>query len=298
MRVDFGGVAYYIAAVSTLPEPPVQFSRLRKHLYVIIFGAATPAGKAFDIALIGLIIMSVVAVMLDSVAVYRLAYGDWLLAAEWIFTILFTLEYVVRLYCTPQPLRYARSFYGIVDLLAIIPTYLSVLMPGAQYLLVVRLLRVLRVFRVLKIVQYMGEAEMLIEALRNSRRKISVFIFAVLTLIVVFGSIMYMVEGAKHGFTSIPRSIYWTIVTITTVGYGDISPETPVGQFLASIIMMVGYAIIAVPTSIVSVEMAHAARGQKPVLPEQCPECHGSVDDVNARFCKYCGERLSGAKKV
>ena len=158
----------------TLPEPPEKFSRLRKRLFVIIFGSATPLGKAFDVALIGLIILSVIAVMLDSVAIIRLRYGSWLLAAEWIFTILFTAEYVVRLYCSPTPLRYARSFYGVVDLLAIIPTYLSVLLPGAQYLLVVRLLRVLRVFRVLKIVQYMGEAELLIEALRRSRRKISV----------------------------------------------------------------------------------------------------------------------------
>lgn len=285
--------------MSTLPEPPDRFSRFRKRLYVIIFGAATPAGKAFDIALIVLIVLSVVAVMLDSVLLIRFRYSRWLIAAEWTFTILFTLEYVVRLYCSPTPWRYARSFYGIVDLIAVIPTYLSLLIPGTQYLLVIRLLRVLRVFRVLKIVQYMGEAELLIQALRSSRRKISVFIFAVLTMITVFGSIMYVVEGAEHGFTSIPRSIYWTIVTITTVGYGDIKPETPLGQLLASIIMMVGYAIIAVPTSIVSVEMAQAVRGQQiRDLPERCPQCNGGIDDPKARFCKHCGERFATPEKV
>ncbi len=276
----------------TVPEPPEKFSRLRKRLYVIIFGAETPLGKAFDLLLLAAIILSVAAVMLDSVTLIRLRYGRLLLAAEWFFTVLFTVEYIVRIYCAPNPWRYVRSFYGIVDLLSIVPTYISLILPGTQYLLVLRLLRVLRVFRVLKIVQYMGEAELLVAALRNSRRKIAVFLFAVVTIIVVFGSIMYLVEGAKNGFTSIPRSIYWTIVTITTVGYGDISPATPLGQFLASIVMMVGYAIIAVPTSIVSVEMAQAVRNQKGGMAEMCPQCGAKDHDADARHCKYCGFSL------
>ncbi|ARA94212.1 MAG: ion transporter [Bacteroidetes bacterium] len=262
----------------------------RRRLHEVIFEADTPAGKTFDVALIITILASVGAVMLESIASFRAAHGVALRYAEWGFTLLFTLEYLLRLWTVGRPLRYATSFFGIVDLLAILPTYLSILLPGAQYFLVIRLLRVLRVFRVLKLAQYLIEADELRRALRASRRKIIVFLVAVLTLNVILGSLMYLVEGAENGFTSIPRSIYWSIVTLTTVGYGDISPRTNLGQALASFIMIIGYAIIAVPTGIVTAEMTWTRR--RPVSTQVCPQCAAEGHDPDAVFCKRCGARL------
>jgi len=273
---------------ASLDPAPADWPAWRSTLYVVIFGHDTAAGKAFDVALIITIAASVLAVMADSMASVHEIHGDALYALEWGFTIIFTLEYALRLTCAPQPVRYARSFYGLIDLLSILPTYLSLLLPGSQYLQVIRVLRVLRVFRVLKLAEYIGEADILIVAILNSRRKLSVFVSAVLALAIVLGTAMYLVEGSTHGFTSIPQAIYWTIVTITTVGYGDIAPETPLGQALASVIMLLGYAIVAVPTGIVTVELARGGRSTQAI----CPGCGAGGHAGDASFCRLCGTRL------
>ena len=262
----------------------------RERLHEIIFEAETPAGKAFDLALLVLIVASIVTVLLESVASIRGQYGPILRALEWGFTILFTAEYVLRLLCVRRPLRYARSFFGIVDLLAIVPTYLSVFFAGAQSLIVIRALRLLRIFRVLKLVHFVGEARMLRDALHASLRKITVFLGTVLTIVLIVGALMYLVEGEASGFTSIPQSIYWAIVTLTTVGYGDIAPQTVLGKLLASMVMVLGYGIIAVPTGIVTVELAHIRRA--PITTEACPDCGAGGHDSDADFCKFCGARL------
>ena len=259
-------------------------------LHEVIFEADTPVGKAFDVLLIVSILASVVTVMLDSMGAVRLQYGQLLLMFEWFFTLLFTAEYVLRLFCVGQPRKYAVSFYGVVDLLAIIPTYLSLVLPGSQYLLVIRILRILRIFRILKLVAYLGEARLLMQALRASGRKITVFLLTVLPLVVIFGSLMYVIESAENGFTSIPRSIYWAIVTLTTVGYGDISPQTALGQTLASLVMVLGYSIIAVPTGIVTVEMSQTFNHK--ISTQACPECSAEGHDTDARHCKFCGAAL------
>ncbi len=225
--------------------------------------------------------------MLDSIAAVQSHYGSLLYAIEWLFTIIFTVEYLLRLMCVGRPLKYVGSFYGVVDLLAIIPTYVSLFLPGSQYLLVIR---ILRIFRILKLAPYLGEARLLMKALRASSHKIAVFIYTVMTLVVIFGSLMYVIEGGANGFTSIPRSIYWAIVTLTTVGYGDISPQTVLGQTLASMVMILGYAIIAVPTGIVTVEMSRVF-GRK-VSTQACPECSAEGHDADARHCKFCGAVL------
>jgi len=262
----------------------------RTIFHEVIFEADTPAGKRFDVLLIVSILTSVAVVMLDSISAVQLHYGTLLYAIEWFFTLIFTTEYILRLMCVGRPLKYAVSFYGVVDLLAIIPTYFSLFLPGSQYLLVIRILRILRIFRILKLVPYLGEARRLMKALRASGRKIAVFIYTVLTLVVIFGSMMYVIEGGVNGFTSIPRSIYWAIVTLTTVGYGDISPQTILGQALASMVMILGYAIIAVPTGIVSVEISQAF--SRKVSTHACPECSAEGHDVDARHCKFCGAVL------
>ncbi|MDD3642707.1 MAG: ion transporter [Candidatus Krumholzibacteria bacterium] len=262
----------------------------RKALHEVIFEADTPAGRWFDIILIATILCSVAVVMLESIASMREGHGGLLRALEWIFTILFSIEYLIRLLCVGRPVRYATSFFGVVDLLAVAPTYLSLLLPGSQYLMVIRILRVLRIFRVLKLVQYVAEARVLTEALRASHRKITVFLFMVLTSVVILGSLIYLIEDESSGFTSIPRSIYWAIVTLTTVGYGDISPQTALGQGLASLIMILGFSIIAIPTGIMSMEIARAAT--RPVSTQACPECGAEGHDTDARFCKRCGARL------
>ncbi len=270
---------------SKKPDP-----KWRKVLHEVIFEADTPAGKWFDVILIINIVLSVLVVMLDSIASIRRVHGSLFYAIEWFFTILFTIEYFLRLICVGKPLRYATSFFGIIDLLAILPTYLSLIFPGSQYLTVIRVLRVLRIFRVLKLVQYLAEAKLLMQALRTSRRKITVFLFTVLTMVIILGSLMYVIEGEKHGFTSIPRSIYWAIVTLTTVGYGDISPKTSAGQALAAIIMILGYSIIAVPTGIVTVELSRVKEHE--ITTQVCPECSAEGHDSEAVYCKYCGAKL------
>jgi voltage-gated potassium channel len=263
----------------------------RQWLHEIIFEADTRAGKWFDIILILSIGLSILVVMMDSVAAFKEQYAMYLYTAEWVFTLLFTVEYTLRLSCVEKPLNYATSFFGIVDLLSILPTYASLLIPGSQYLIVIRVIRVLRIFRVLKLVQYVGEASILIIALRASRRKIIIFLLSILTLVVIFGSLMYMIEGTQNGFTSIPRSIYWAIVTMTTVGYGDISPKTSLGQALASVIMILGYAIIAVPTGIVTSELSLA--GQKKISTQACPECMAQGHEPDAVFCKFCAAKIN-----
>jgi voltage-gated potassium channel len=279
---------------TTEPDParekPQASSQLRQRLHEIVFEADTPEGKFFDVVLLIAICLSVIAVCLESVRAIRVEYGNILRVAEWVFTILFSIEYGVRLFAVRRPFRYARSFYGIVDLMAILPTYLSLFVSGTQSLLVIRALRLLRAFRVLKLTQFVGEAKMLNAALAKSLRKIIVFLGAVLTVVLIAGSIMYLIEGEENGFTSIPRSVYWAIVTMTTVGYGDIAPHTVAGQVLASVLMIMGYGIIAVPTGIVSVEMAHAVRHSNNT--QACPSCgrDGHADDAD--FCKYCGTSL------
>lgn len=263
----------------------------RATLHEVIFEADTPAGKAFDVVLLVLILLSVLAVMLDSVVSIREEYGQILRAIEWMTTILFTVEYGLRLYCVGRPLAYAFSFFGIVDLLAIVPTYLSIVFTGAQSLVVIRILRFLRVFRVLKLVHFVGEASELRAALRASARKIIVFLGAVMTAVMIVGAVMYLIEGEESGFTSIPQGMYWAIVTMTTVGYGDLAPQTVTGKLLASLIMVLGYGIIAVPTGIVSVEMSAASRG-RPLSTQVCPNCASEGHDAGARFCKVCGWAL------
>lgn len=264
--------------------------RLRDRLHEIIFEADTPVGKAFDVALLVCIVLSVVSVMLESVAGIAKDYGRLLRTLEWIFTGLFTIEYAFRLYSVRRPLHYAKSFFGVVDLLAILPSYLSLVVEGSHSLLVIRILRLLRIFRVFKMARYLGEANVLIGALRSSLRKVMVFLGTVMTLVVVMGSVMYLVEGGDNGFQSIPASIYWAIATLTTVGYGDIVPMTPLGQFMASAIMITGYSIIAVPTGIVSAEITKAVL--RPVSTQACKDCSRDGHDADAVFCKYCGTAL------
>ena len=265
-------------------------SNWRSKLHELIFEADTPIGRFFDITLLVLIVISVFVVLLDSVASLNARFGLFFYYAEWFFTVLFTIEYILRIIATKHPSKYIFSFYGIIDLLAILPTYLSLILTGTQFLLVIRMLRLLRVFRVLKLARYVGASAVLAIALRKSRHKIVVFLEVIITIVVVMGSLMYLIEGPEHGFSSIPLSIYWAIVTLTTVGYGDIAPQTFVGQFLASIIMIIGYAIIAVPTGIFSVEMARAS---KPNTNTQvCENCHYNYHDDDAKYCKNCGEEL------
>lgn len=268
-----------------------QHQGLQHRLHEVIFEADTRAGKAFDVILIVSIIASVLVVMLDSVSSYRAQYGDWFYSIEWFFTVLFTIEYALRIMSVEKARGYIFSFYGIVDLLSILPTYISILIPGSQYFLVIRILRVLRVFRVLKFTQYLIEVDQLRRALASSRRKITVFIFTVVTITVIVGSLMYVIEGAENGFTSIPKGIYWAIVTLTTVGYGDISPQTNLGQMLSAMIMIFGYGIIAVPTGIVTVELSRAQpRGHST---EVCRYCSREGHDADAEYCKYCGGKLN-----
>jgi voltage-gated potassium channel len=265
----------------------------RQALYVVIFRHDTPAGRAFDIALMLAIAASVGVVLLDSIAGVHEQYGRALYAAEWVFTLLFTVEYGLRIVSVREPKEYVLSPLGLIDLASIVPTYLSVFVGGAQALTVVRALRLLRVFRVLKLPNYLSEASRLSGALRASRRKIAVFVLTVLTIVLIVGALMYVIEGPENGFTSIPRSMYWAIVTLTTVGYGDLAPRTGLGQFVASAVMILGYGIIAVPTGIVTAELVNLERGAAVRAARRvCPVCGRAGHDGDASNCKYCGSEL------
>lgn len=257
----------------------------------VIFETDTPAARAFDVALLWAIISSVTLVVLESVAGIRESYGSLLRTLEWVFTGLFTVEYAVRIYVARKRWRYLTSFYGVIDLLAIVPTYLSLFVVGSQFLIVIRALRLLRVFRVLKATRYLGEAGMLARALTASREKITVFLVTVLTLVLIIGSAMYLVEGPEHGFTSIPISVYWAIVTLTTVGYGDIAPGTALGKFLSAMVMILGYSIIAVPTGIVTSELTRVNATRRTVRRE-CETCGADEHAADSVFCRVCGSRL------
>ncbi len=260
-------------------------------LHEIIFEADTPAGKLFDVALLVAIVASVTVVMLESVAAFSDRYCAALRALEWFFTLLFTAEYVLRLYAVRRPLKYALSFFGVVDLLSVLPTYASLFFGATQSLAVIRAFRLLRIFRVLKLAHYVGEAEVLMAATRASRAKITVFLGAVVAITVCAGTLMYLIEGGQDsGFTSIPRSVYWAIVTVTTVGYGDIAPQTEFGQVLAAVLMILGYGIIAVPTGIMSAELA--IQRHEPVSTQACPSCGSEGHDTDAKCCKFCGTTL------
>ncbi len=278
----------------------------REKVFDVIFGYESRAGKLFDLVLIILIVSSVTAVLLDSVQSFHQRFGEALYILEWFFTILFTIEYALRLYSCEDKRRYIFSFYGLIDLVSILPTYIAFLFPSAVYLAVIRIMRVLRIFRILKLFRYMGEANLLYSALVQARRKIIVFLFSVVALVIIFGALMFIIEGPEHGFNSIPTSIYWAIVTITTVGYGDISPQTSLGQFVAALAMISGYAIIAVPTGIIGAELMQEVQRRADANPVSkgssngdkarvCSNCNAEKHDLDALFCKYCGTLIGRA---
>ncbi len=266
----------------------------KERLYEIIFEADTPTGKAFDVVLLIVILLSIILVMLESILSVHASYGRELRFMEWGITIIFTIEYMLRVFIIKKPVRYIFSFYGIIDLLSVLPTYISLLVVGSHSLAVIRVLRLLRVFRILKLSRYTNAGRTLGKALWNSREKISVFIMFVVLLVVIIGTVMYLIEGEANGFNSIPLSIYWAIVTLTTVGYGDISPQTSVGQFFASIVMIIGYAIIAVPTGIVTAEIISPSKAKNTQV---CPACLHDKHEDDAVFCKKCGNRLNKEKQ-
>ncbi|MFA6069440.1 voltage-gated potassium channel [Janthinobacterium sp. 35] len=263
----------------------------REQVYTVIFEAETRTGRAFDLLLIAAILISVTVVVLSSVASVAERYGTWLTALEWFFTILFTIEYCARLACLQHPVRYAKSFFGVIDLLAIVPTYIGLLLPGAHVLIDVRILRLLRMFRILKLTSYVHEYTVLGRALLASRRKILIFLSFVMMVVFLLGTVMYVVEGPDHGFSSIPTSIYWAISTMTTVGFGDITPRTDIGRTIASLMMLLGWGILAVPTGIISAEMT-VQRSSKLVTTRTCPTCLKEGLDDDANFCKNCGVDL------
>jgi voltage-gated potassium channel len=269
---------------------PASEHGLRYKLYRLIYHHDAPDERNFDLVLIVAILASVLVVLLDSVGAIKARWHDALYAAEWFFTVLFTLEYAVRLWTVRRPLRYATSFFGVIDLLSILPTYLSLLFPASASLLVVRSLRLLRVFRVLKLVEYSGEAGILVDALLRSRRKILVFLSAILTIVIIFGAIMYVIEGPEYGFHSIPTGMYWAVVTMATVGFGDIAPGTPLGRFVASILILIGYSVIAVPTGIYTAELASSLRPQRRQV--RCGECGLPEHEQDAWHCRKCGRAL------
>ena len=265
----------------------------RRKVYDVIFGYDSFAGKAFDVGLIIAINMSVIVVLLDSVESIRDSYGGVLMGLEWFFTILFTLEYFARIICVGKPIRYVLSFYGIVDFLSIVPTYLSLVFPPAHYLIDIRTIRLLRVFRILKLARHIRAAQVLRAALVASRAKITVFLVAVMIIVVIAGTLMYLIEGKENGFESIPESIYWAIVTLTTVGYGDISPLTVGGKMLASLLMIMGYGVIAVPTGIVGVELSQISKVNLTTKTKACTQCTLETHDKDAKYCKKCGALIS-----
>lgn len=287
-------------AVPTAPrDMPTLLGRpqggWRARMFDVIFGTDTPAGRRFDLALVAIILLSILTVVLDSVPAIGRRYVAQMSVLEWTFTLFFTLEYIARLVCVQRPMRYARSFYGVIDLVSVLPTWISLLVPGSQVFLDVRILRLLRIFRILKLTRYVDEYTRLGEALVASKRKIMVFLSVVLMLILILGTVMYVVEGPESGFTSIPMAMYWATVTITTVGYGDITPHTHLGKAIASFMMLLGWGILAVPTGIVSAEMTsqklarHAPRGEL----RSCSACGSTGHDPRAQFCKDCGAGLA-----
>lgn len=268
-----------------------RLQEMKEALYKVIFEAETPVGKAFDIVLLISIVLSVLAVVLESVTAIRLRHGELLLTLEWIFTILFTIEYGLRLIAVKHASRYALSFFGIVDLLAILPTYLSVIFHGSQSLLVIRSLRLLRIFRILKLARFIQETHDLKRALRQSKDRILVFLLVIFTVTLIMGTFMYLIEGEESGFTSIPESMYWAIVTMTTVGYGDIAPVTVLGQFLSTILMVLGYSVIVVPSGIFSLEL-HKSLMTNTNETLTCPHCMKEGLEDDSVYCRFCGEKL------
>ncbi|MGE3335649.1 MAG: ion transporter [Rhodospirillaceae bacterium] len=264
----------------------------REKCWRIVFRHDTVAGKAFDISLIGAIALSVLIAMLDSVATIHAAYGETLYVLEWAFTFLFTVEYLFRLTIVKAPVRYATSFYGVIDILAFLPSYIGLFVPGAQFMIVLRVLRVLRIFKILHMDRYVEESSILVAALMRSGRKILVFLLTITTVVTVFGALMYLVEGPQSGFTSIPMSMYWAVVTVGTVGYGDISPATSLGRFITAALILIGYGIIAVPTGIYAAELFGATRAGRDA--RTCPACETPGHDADARFCRRCGNALPG----
>ncbi len=264
----------------------------RLRMYTVIFEADTRAGRAFDLTLIAMIVASVVVVIFDSMASMHARFGRWLYVLEWTFTILFTIEYIARLSCVRRPVRYATSFFGIIDLLAIVPTYLAVLVPGLHALVDVRILRLLRILRLFRLTAYVAEFGALYRALAAARRKIMVFIGFVLMLVLVMGTLMYVVEGPEHGYTSIPVGMYWAITTLTTVGFGDITPQTDLGRWLASLMMLLGWGTLAVPTGLVGAEYAAQRLGRREPTTRTCHECLTEGHSPSANFCRDCGAKL------
>jgi voltage-gated potassium channel len=269
-----------------------QGKTFRDKLYEVIFESDTTAGKAFDVTLLFMIVASITSICLESIPSLYAEYPNTFFGLEVFFTAIFTLEYILRLIAVRKPLNYVKSFYGITDLLAIVPSYFALIFPSLHFLVVIRALRLLRLFRIFKLVHFLNESLFLVNALWNARRKILVFFFAVILMTIIAGSLMYVIEhNANQDFHSIPQSIYWAIVTLTTVGYGDISPITPLGKILASFIMLLGYSIIAVPTGIISASLVKESSNEK-VSAQTCPNCMQQGHEANAVFCKYCGHKL------
>lgn len=269
-------------------------NRHKEQLHEIIFEADTRIGKIFDIIILALILLSIIVVMLESVHDFNAKYHNILYYLEWTLTIIFSIEYFLRIYSVYKPIKYITSFFGVVDLLAILPTYLSLIFVGTQYLLVIRALRLLRMFRIFKLGHYVIQGRIILKSVKASIPKITVFLYFVILMVIIFGSIMYLIEGsANKNFDNIPRSVYWAIVTLTTVGYGDIAPITPLGQLLASMVMILGYAVIAVPTGIVSAEIIQNSTNRNKVMTQSCRYCSKDGHDADAEFCKYCGEILN-----
>lgn len=264
----------------------MQKNNLKETLYEIIFESDTPTGKAFDIALLIIIIASVAVVILDSIEPESAKYSALLYSAEWVCTVIFTIEYILRLYCVRNRRKYAFSFFGIVDLLSCLPTYMSLFLPGAQSLLVIRAFRLMRIFRIFKLSHYLQESAFIMKALNASREKVLIFLCFVLIVVVSAGTLMYLIEGSQNGFSSIPRSMYWAIVTLTTVGYGDIAPQSPLGQFVASVLMILGYGVLAVPTGIVTAEMTKSMNS----VQKSCEHCNTPCYQADAKFCASCGK--------
>ena len=271
-------------------EPALR-SAWRLRLHEIVFEADTRAGRFFDVGLLIAILASLATVVLESIPEIRADYGAALRAAEWTFTALFTVEYALRLASVDRPARYATSFFGVVDFLAILPTYASVVFPGAQSLVAIRTLRLLRIFRILKLARFVADAQLLLTAVRHSLSKITIFVGTVLTIVAIMGSLMYVIEGPAHGFDSVLHGMYWAVVTVTTVGFGDITPQTGLGRFFASLLMLIGYGVLAVPTGIFSAELLTLVR-ERPVTTQACPACSSYGHDNDARHCKYCGAAL------